>query len=36
MPFEPEDRKHVRLLLVVVAGFVVGLGLLFFLIATDV
>ena len=36
MPLEPEDRKHVRLLLVVVAGFVVGLGLLFFLIATDV
>jgi hypothetical protein len=36
MPLEPEDRKNMRLLLVVVAGFVVGLGLLFFLIATDV
>ena len=36
MPLEPEDRKHLRILLVVVAGFVAGLGLLFFLIATDV
>ena len=36
MPFSAEDRKHLRILLVVVAGFVTGLGLLFFLIATDV
>jgi hypothetical protein len=32
---EPQDRRDLRILLVVVAGFVVGLGLLFFLIATD-
>ena len=32
---EPQDRRDLRILLVVVAGFVAGLGLLFFLIATD-
>jgi preprotein translocase subunit SecE len=30
------DRKQLRIVLIVVAGFVCGLGLLFFLIATDV
>ena len=32
---EPQDRRDLRILLVVVVGFVTGLGLLFFLIATD-
>lgn len=31
-----EDRKHVRILLIVVAGFLVGAGLLVYAIATDV
>jgi len=30
------DKKELRILLLVVAGFVVGFGLLIFLIATDV
>ena len=30
-----EERKELRILLVVVAGFLTGLALLFFLIATD-
>jgi len=33
---DPADKKQLRVLLVVVAGFALGLGLLFFLIATDV
>ncbi len=33
---QPEDRRAVRVLLFVVAGFVAGMGLLVFLIATDV
>jgi len=33
---ERSDRKQLLVLLVVVAGFLLGLGLLFFLIATDV
>lgn len=32
---EPQDRRELRILLVVVAGFVAGMGLLFFLIVTD-
>jgi hypothetical protein len=32
----PEERKELRILLVIVAGFLTGLALLFFLIATDV
>jgi phage shock protein PspC (stress-responsive transcriptional regulator) len=36
MPLDPEDRRHLRILFVVVAGFVAGLALLFYLIATDV
>jgi|SoiMethySBSTD1v2_1073268.scaffolds.fasta_scaffold1767626_2 hypothetical protein len=36
MPFEPGDKKELRILLVVIAGFIAGLALLFFLIATDV
>jgi hypothetical protein len=31
-----EELKELRILLFVFAGFVVGVGLLFFLIATDV
>ena len=31
----PEDRKAMRVLLLVVAGFVSGVGLLFYIIATD-
>ena len=34
-PLSPEDRKSLRLLLVVAAGFLFGLGLLFFIFATD-
>lgn len=30
------DQKQLRILLVVVAGFVLGFGLLLFMIATDV
>jgi len=30
------DQKQLRILLLVVAGFVIGFGLLLFLIATDV
>jgi hypothetical protein len=30
------DQKELRILLVVVAGFLLGLGLLLFMIATDV
>ena len=30
------DKKELRILLLVVAGFLVGFGLLIFLIATDV
>ena len=30
------DQKQLRILLIVVAGFVLGFGLLLFLIATDV
>jgi len=30
-----EERKELRILLVVIAGFLTGLALLFFLIATD-
>lgn len=36
MTLPPEDRRALRVLLVVVAGFVAGMGLLVFLIATDV
>jgi hypothetical protein len=32
----PEERKELRILLVIVAGFLTGLALLFFLIATDI
>ncbi len=31
-----QEKKELRILLIVVAGFLLGLGLLFFLIATDV
>ena len=31
-----EEAKELRILLIVVAGFVIGILLLFFLIATDV
>ena len=30
------DKKQLRILLIVIAGFVLGFGLLLFLIATDV
>jgi len=33
---ESTDRKELRILLIVVAGFAVGMGLLLFMIATDV
>ena len=36
MTIEPDDKKQFRIVLVVVAGFLVGILLLFFLIATDV
>ena len=36
MPLSREDRKELRILLIVVAGFLFGLALLFFMIATDV
>lgn len=36
MPSHFEDLKQLKILLVVVAGFLVGLALLFYLIATDV
>ena len=36
MPFERGDLKDMRVLLVVLVGFLLGIGLLFFLIATDV
>jgi preprotein translocase subunit SecE len=32
---EPQDRREMRILLVVVAGFVAGVLLLFYIIATD-
>lgn len=32
---EPQDRSEMRILLVVVAGFVAGVLLLFYIIATD-
>jgi len=32
---EPQDRNDMRILLVVVAGFVAGILLLFYIIATD-
>ncbi len=31
----PEDKRALRLVLVVLGGFLVGLGFLFFIIATD-
>ena len=31
--FRPEDRKAARILLVVIAGFLVGIAYLFFIIA---
>lgn len=31
----PEDRHDLRILWIVVSGFLTGLGLLFFLIVTD-
>jgi hypothetical protein len=36
MPLTREDRKQLSVLVLVVAGFLCGLALLFFLIATDV
>ena len=36
MPANNKDLKQYRILIVVVAGFLTGLMLLFFLIATDV
>lgn len=35
MTLKAEERKELRILLVVVAGFLTGLALLFFVIATD-
>jgi hypothetical protein len=35
MPVSPEDRKTLRLLLVVVSGFLLGVAYLMFIIATD-
>ncbi len=35
MTIEPDDKKQFRILLVVIAGFFVGVLFLFFLIATD-
>ena len=35
MPTDPTDLKQMRVLFVVVAGFLAGLALLFYLIATD-
>lgn len=35
MPLSPEDRRSLRLLLVVAAGFLAGVALLFYVIATD-
>jgi hypothetical protein len=35
VPLEDEDRKSLRLLLVVAAGFVLGVMLLLFILATD-
>lgn len=32
---EPQDRSEMRILLVVVAGFVAGILLLFYIIVTD-
>lgn len=34
MPLAPEDQKAIRVLLIVVAGFVLGAGLLFTIIIT--
>ena len=31
-----EDLRYLRILLIVIAGFVTGIGLLFYVIATDV
>jgi len=33
---EPSDRKDLRILWIVIAGFLLGFGLLLFLVATDV
>ena len=35
MPLGDEDKKTLRLLLVIVAGFLVGMGFLLFIIVTD-
>lgn len=34
MTLSPEDRRAIRVLLIVVAGFLVGISYLFFIIAT--
>ena len=35
VPIDREDRKYVHVLLIVVAGFMAGVLLLFYVIATD-